>query len=31
MTFNLSNMDSFVRNDMITVLNSNFAQVSGTH
>ena len=30
MTFNLSNNDNHQRNDMITVLNGNFAQVSAT-
>ena len=30
MTFNLSNNDNHQRNDMITVLNANFAQVSAT-
>ena len=30
MTFNLSNKDKHPCNDMITVLNANFAQVSAT-
>ena len=29
-TFNLSNKDNHLRNDMITVLSANFAQVSAT-
>ena len=31
MTFNLSNKDNHLWNDMITVLNANFAQASATH